>query len=137
MFCERFQQYRPDGVAMKCGVRLSFILVVMTHHSCKHFGDLFFFQVDTLRQGKVSRKVIGCTSEMLRGGLQDFPSPSTSRRAQKNQGKSQHQGQYSRSWSKHASRGSHKQLLCSQIHWQACPTHSFNALSSNAVKIRS
>ena len=39
MFCERFQQYRPCRVPVKCCVRLSFMLVVMTHRSCNNFGD--------------------------------------------------------------------------------------------------
>ena len=49
--------------------------------ACSHPSNIF--QVDTSRQGKVRRKVSGGTCEMLRGGLQDFPSPSTSRRAPK------------------------------------------------------
>ena len=40
MFFRRFQQYWPHRVPMHWGVRLSFILIVMTHHSCTHFGDL-------------------------------------------------------------------------------------------------
>ena len=32
MFCERFQQYWPFRVPVKCCVRLSFILVAMAHH---------------------------------------------------------------------------------------------------------
>ena len=40
MFFERFQQYwSSPRVPVKCCVRLSFILDVMTHHSCNHFGD--------------------------------------------------------------------------------------------------
>ena len=42
MFCERFQQYWPYRVPMNCGVKLSFILIIMTHHSCNHFGDLYW-----------------------------------------------------------------------------------------------
>ena len=52
---------------------------------------------------------------MLRGGLQDFPSPSTSLRAPSKKGKSQRQGQYHRSWSKQASRGSRSQFPCNPI----------------------
>ena len=41
-FCERFQQYWPSRVPMKWSVRLSFILIVMTHHSWSHSGDLYW-----------------------------------------------------------------------------------------------
>ena len=41
MFCEHFQQYWPCRVPVKCCVRLSFILIVMTHPSCNHFKNRF------------------------------------------------------------------------------------------------
>ena len=41
MFCKCFQQYRPSCVPIYCAVRVSFILVVMTHHCRNHFGDCY------------------------------------------------------------------------------------------------
>ena len=74
----------------------------------------FFFASQGVTYSQQGHKVSRGTCEMLRGGLQDFSSPSTSRRAsllqkKRKQGKSQYQGQYKNSWSKHALRGS-----CSQ-----------------------
>ena len=48
MFCERFQQYWPFRVPMKLCVRLTFILIVMTNHSCNLFGDRCW-QISSMR----------------------------------------------------------------------------------------
>ena len=62
MFCERFQQYWPHRVPVKCWVRLSFIFVMMTHHSCDHFRDRCWQNYSIRRSGRnnfplpVSRK---------------------------------------------------------------------------------
>ena len=75
---------------------------------------MFFFGADRHNETSHTSFIANSrgTCEMLRGGLQDFPSHPTSRRAQKQKNKeSQRQGQHSRSRSKHVSRGSCKQLL--------------------------
>ena len=76
-------------------------------------GNLSFMDVKSRShvQSARSTRVSRGTCEMRRGGLQDSPSPSTSRRAQKKTRKEP--------WSKHASRGSRSLSLCNPIHWQA------------------
>ena len=58
MVGECFQRYWPYRVTMKCCLRLSFILVVMTHHSSNHLGDRFW-------QGPSIRRI----------GRNNFPHP--------------------------------------------------------------
>ena len=83
-----------------------------------------------------SSQSAGGTCEMLRGGLQDFPSPSTSRRALlKKKGKSKRQGQYkSRSNTLHV--GAAVSYCAVQFTGKADQPR-FNVLSSNAVKTKS
>ena len=51
-FCERVHEYRPYRVPVTCCVRLSFILIVMTHHSCNHFGDRHWQSTSIRRTGR-------------------------------------------------------------------------------------
>ena len=71
----------------------------------------FCGQVDTVKQGKSVSEVSTGTCQMLTGGLQDFPSPSTSRPHPKK--KEEPSIKVSTvDQSKHASRGSRSQSLC-------------------------
>ena len=66
IFCERFQQHRPCGVPKKWCVRLSFILIVMTYHSCNHFGDHYWQSSSIRRIGRNNCPLpLGCKNGSL------------------------------------------------------------------------
>ena len=83
------------------------------YSSCRRASSGMFFcgQVDTVKQGKSVSEVSTGACQMLTGSLQDFPSPSTSRRhPQKKEEPSIKVSTVDQS--QHASRGSRSQSLC-------------------------